>query len=133
MERRVTTPPITITTLGAVELATDLETWGRQFGDRAVSVTRHYAALIKADVIARARTAFEVSDYNIHYVTTIGKGWVRADIGTDEPQGYRLEFGFVGTDSKGRVYHQRPRPHFGPALDQFASAYEQAIAALAVP
>ncbi|MFD7867316.1 hypothetical protein [Streptomyces sp. NPDC059783] len=39
-------------------------------------------------------------------------------IGTDAPQGRRLEFGFMGmTDSLGRTYHQPPLPHVGPAID----------------
>lgn len=33
-------------------------------------------------------------------------------IGTNQKQGKRLEFGFVGTDSRGRRYNQAPRPHF---------------------
>lgn len=37
-------------------------------------------------------------------------------IGTDRPQGRRLEFGFVGTDSLGRTYNQPPFPHVQPAL-----------------
>ncbi|THA29182.1 HK97 gp10 family phage protein [Streptomyces sp. A1277] len=39
-------------------------------------------------------------------------------IGTNAPQGRRLEFGFMGmTDSLGRLYHQPPFPHVGPAID----------------
>ena len=39
-------------------------------------------------------------------------------IGTEAPQGRRLEFGFMGmTDSLGRLYHQPPFPHVGPAID----------------
>jgi hypothetical protein len=37
-------------------------------------------------------------------------------IGTNAPQGRRLEFGFVGPDSLGRVYNQPPFPHVGPAV-----------------
>ncbi|MEU0624978.1 hypothetical protein ABZ329_29475 [Streptomyces rubiginosohelvolus] len=38
-------------------------------------------------------------------------------IGTNAPQGRRLEFGFMGmTDSLGRTYHQPPFPHVGPAI-----------------
>ncbi|MEU9615850.1 HK97 gp10 family phage protein [Streptomyces sp. NPDC048209] len=37
-------------------------------------------------------------------------------IGTNAPQGRRLEFGFVGPDSLGRVYNQPPFPHVGPAI-----------------
>ena len=37
-------------------------------------------------------------------------------LGTTEPQGRRLEFGFVGPDSLGRIYNQPPFPHVQPAL-----------------
>ncbi|MCI3279092.1 hypothetical protein [Streptomyces cylindrosporus] len=37
-------------------------------------------------------------------------------IGTDRPQGRRLEWGFVGTDSLGRSYDQPPFPHVEPAI-----------------
>ncbi|MFD7995513.1 HK97 gp10 family phage protein [Streptomyces mexicanus] len=37
-------------------------------------------------------------------------------LGTDLPYGRRLEFGFVGADSLGRVYNQPPFPHVQPAL-----------------
>jgi hypothetical protein len=37
-------------------------------------------------------------------------------IGTNAPQGRRLEFGFVGVDSIGRHYNQPPFPHVQPAL-----------------
>ena len=38
-------------------------------------------------------------------------------VGTNSVQGRRLEFGFTGADSLGRVYDQPPYPHFGPALE----------------
>ncbi|MFF7795544.1 hypothetical protein [Streptomyces sp. NPDC007991] len=37
-------------------------------------------------------------------------------LGTMAPQGRRLEFGFVGTDSLGRSFNQPPFPHVQPAL-----------------
>jgi hypothetical protein len=54
-------------------------------------------------------------------------------VGTDAPQAWRLEHGFHGTDSKGRSYDQPPFPHFGPALDEVAPKFEEAIAAIAAP
>lgn len=39
-----------------------------------------------------------------------------ATLGTKKPQGRRLEFGFVGPDSLGRIYNQPPFPHVGPAI-----------------
>ncbi|KPI31339.1 hypothetical protein OV320_2555 [Actinobacteria bacterium OV320] len=38
-------------------------------------------------------------------------------LGTDAPQGRRLEWGFTGTDSLGRYYDQPPFPHVEPAID----------------
>ena len=38
-------------------------------------------------------------------------------LATDAPQGRRLEWGFVGTDSLGRSYNQPPFPHVEPAID----------------
>jgi hypothetical protein len=43
-------------------------------------------------------------------------------IGTDRPQGRRLEFGFVGTDSLGRTYAQPPFPHVQPSLPAITAA-----------
>lgn len=131
--RHVSAPTITVVATGAIQVAVSMEKWGNDAGPRAKALVAHYGALLKADVQARAGRLFDVSDYvgNIHYQTSTGKlGWVRADIGTDEPQGYRLEFGFVGVDSRGRTYHQAASPHFGPALDRVALAFEAAMVEL---
>lgn len=42
-----------------------------------------------------------------------------AEIGTDRPQGRRLEQGFMNMyDSLGRFYRQPPFPHVGPAVTE---------------
>lgn len=55
-----------------------------------------------------------------------------ADIGTRQPQGRRLEFGFVGPDSLGRVYNQPPFAHVEPAVNQLSpriqAAFRQTLA-----
>jgi hypothetical protein len=56
---------------------------------------------------------------------------VAASVGTVRPQGRRLEFGFTGTDSLGRSYDQPAYPHFGPAHDQTAPEFVEAIAGIA--
>lgn len=52
-------------------------------------------------------------------------------VGTNAPQGRRLEFGFVGTDSLGRTYNQPPYEHVGPAVDEtepkFVAEYERVV------
>lgn len=50
-----------------------------------------------------------------------------AEVGTNAPQGRRLEFGFVGVDSLGRHYNQRPFPHLGPAVSAFGPLLVHAL------
>lgn len=46
---------------------------------------------------------------------------------TNAPQAYRLEHGFIGADSRGRTYRQRPYPHWGPAVDSLEPDFVQAM------
>jgi hypothetical protein len=51
-----------------------------------------------------------------------------AVVGTDRPQGRRLEYGFYDmTDSIGRHFFQVPRPHVDPAVTELSAEYEQAF------
>ncbi|KFG01897.1 hypothetical protein IQ62_05125 [Streptomyces scabiei] len=51
-----------------------------------------------------------------------------ADVGTDRPQGRRLEYGFYDmTDSIGRHFFQPPFPHVEPAVNELSPEYEQAF------
>lgn len=72
-------------------------------------------------------------------------GRVSWSVGTDRAQAARLEYGFGGTeaadtkgehmgpsgeagvDSLGRVFHQDPLPHMGPAYDEIAPIFEAAM------
>lgn len=49
---------------------------------------------------------------SITHKVEMGADTITGTVGTNMKQGKRLEFGFVGTDSKGRRYNQAPRPHF---------------------
>lgn len=44
------------------------------------------------------------------------RGIASAQVYTEAPQANRLEYGFVGADSLGRNYRQRPFPHVQPAM-----------------
>ena len=44
-------------------------------------------------------------------------------VGTDKIQGYRLEYGFNGADSLGRVYSQPPNPHVEPAVAEVGPVF----------
>lgn len=59
--------------------------------------------------------------------TVVGATSITATVGTNAPQGRRLEFGFHGTDAAGRTFDQRAYPHFGPALDEVRPAFEAAV------
>lgn len=46
---------------------------------------------------------------------------------TNAPQAARLEFGFTGPDSLGRVYNQPPYPHVRPAIEQMRPRLDAAM------
>lgn len=56
---------------------------------------------------------------------------VSISVGTDRVQANRLEYGFVGTDSRGRTYDQAPLPHHGPAVDVIEPVFHAAMAKVA--
>lgn len=47
--------------------------------------------------------------------------------GIDPPYARRIEFGFIGPDSLGRVYHQSAQPFMRPAFEQQRQAAEALI------
>ncbi len=58
-------------------------------------------------------------------------GWGAATVYTDVIYARRLEFGFYGADSLGRVYNQPPYPFFGRAVEgsvgEFVAMIERAV------
>jgi hypothetical protein len=60
-------------------------------------------------------------------VTTAIPNGAQCTIGTNAPQGRRLEFGFVGADSLGRIYNQPPFPHVQPALDYIGQTLQSEL------
>ncbi|MCS3923827.1 HK97-gp10 family putative phage morphogenesis protein [Methanosalsum natronophilum] len=43
---------------------------------------------------------------------------IAVDVGSDVEYARRVEYGFVGVDSKGRNYNQPPKPFLRPAIDE---------------
>lgn len=75
---------------------------------------------IKAKASGRPGPNAPTGDYRrswAHNVTS-ENGTTTSTNGTNKPQARRLEFGFSGADSLGRVYDQPPYPHVGPAFDE---------------
>jgi hypothetical protein len=92
--------------------------------ERVGRVVRHHGQLLTTRVKARASGRpgpnAPTGDYRrsiTHsHVETVGT--YSSYVGTNRPQGRRLEFGFVGVDSLGRHYNQPPYPHFEPAAEE---------------
>lgn len=105
--------------------------------DRRVhETTVKFGALLQTRVRARASGRPGPRRQKGDYRRGIGRqsgrlpgGGSYAVVGTNAPQGRRLEMGFVGTDSLGRRYSQPPYPHFGPALDETGPEYVAALEA----
>jgi len=135
----------------APEVAASLRALPVAVAARVERVVVEHGALLQAAVKRRAntpRTAHRpgapggkdgprllTGDYNrsISRQTTVTRTRARAEVGTNKPQGRRLELGFHGTDSLGRRYEQRAYPHFGPALAEVAPKFRRAVAAAAQP
>jgi hypothetical protein len=127
-------PEIRAAVTGAADAGRKLERYARRVIAKLPHTTRHYGALLQADVRSRARSLFQVTDYDSSIQLQV-KGGLRpqAEVGTDQPHGYRLEQGMVGRDSLGRFEQQRPRPHFAPAAAAMAARYKQAVTLLVKP
>lgn len=100
-------------------------------------VTARFGTLLQTRVRARASgrpgPRRQTGDYRRGISTQtaqVAPGVWAATVGTNSPQGRRLELGFVGADSLGRVYDAPPFPHFGPALDETGTEYATALAAI---
>lgn len=100
---------------------------------RVRAVVQHYGHLLRTQVMRNAsgRPGPNVvtGDYRRSITVRFGSGGgtFLAVVGTNLPQGRRLEYGFHGTDSLGRTYAQPPFPHFGPAFDFLAPQFVRAL------
>lgn len=55
---------------------------------------------------------------SIHYRTFDLARGVEAIVGTDVEYARRIEYGFAGRDSRGRLYNQPAKPYLRPALEE---------------
>lgn len=115
---------ITARVTGGDLIASGLSQAAAQSGVTAKAVVRKYGALLQTRIQARASGRpgpnAPTGDYRRSWNTrySSGPGVEMASVGTNAPQGRRLEYGFVGADSLGRHYNQQPYPHVGPAAQQ---------------
>lgn len=118
----------------AAQIATALRTVGTRQGRKSAALVRHYSMLLETRIKARAsgRPGPRVitGDYRRSWNTRFAMGTdvFTGTVGTDRPQARRLEYGFVGADRIGRVFHQPPFPHVGPAVSQTDPEFTEAMA-----
>ncbi|MFD7639577.1 hypothetical protein ACFV4P_02895 [Kitasatospora sp. NPDC059795] len=118
-------------------LAARLEAEAGALVPAAAAVVSHQAMLletaIKAAASGRPGPNAPTGDYRRSWTTEVRAtaAGVEAVVGTNKPQANRLEYGFVGADSLGRVYHQPPLPHVGPSVDRLGPGFVAALGHLA--
>jgi len=118
----------------AFAVATAIRGGGVRTGARVFAITRLYTlmmqARVKANAAGRPGPRIITGDYNrsVSGQVALTSGAVSGVVSSSAPQAARLEFGFHGSDSRGRVFDQPPYAHFGPAFDSIAPMYERAIA-----
>lgn len=129
----------------ARQIAVDLAKYNAATHKRIRQVVTVHGAILQRGVKARARQPRSgpvgpepriiTGNYNrsINRRTTHTAHVSVATVGTNAPQGRRLEFGFNGVDSLGRNYDQPALPHFGPALDEVEPMFAAAVAAATTP
>lgn len=127
---------VVVRVFGHAETAARFTAGAATMGRRTDAVVRHYGQLmmtrVQANASGRPGPNAPTGNYrrSIHVEFSQGSGLI-AMVGTNAPQGRRLEFGFVGVDSLGRHYNQPPFPHFGPAAREIEPQFIAALAAVA--
>ena len=120
-------------------VAADITNLGFEAAAKAHAITVRWTAALQRQVQLNASGRPGPNAPTGNYRRSINRRTVKlarssyGEVGTNMPQGRRLEFGFTGEDSLGRSYSQPPYPHFGPALDFVADGYEHALAEAGVP
>lgn len=113
----------------AYRVAAEFTAAGNVAPKKINSITRMYGQLLKTKVQAHAsgRPGPNAPTGEYRGEVNVVMEDETAHVGTNQPQGWRLEKGFFGTDSLGRTYNQPPYPHFGPAVDEIEGPYLRAI------
>lgn len=127
---------VNVRVIGTDAVAKNFAQISKESSVKVDKLVKHYGQLLRTRVMANASGRpgpnAPTGDYRRSIALDVMKvpGKTTAYVGTNLPQGRRLEFGFHGADSLGRVYNQAPLPHFGPAFDQIEPEYLAAIDAL---
>ncbi|MGW3246578.1 HK97 gp10 family phage protein [Streptomyces sp. NPDC001070] len=121
----------------AAEIAAQLQARAASVLPSTVRVVQHYAMLletrIKANASGRPGPNAPTGDYRRSWTHEmhVGGDAVTAVVGTNKPQAARLEYGYVGPDSLGRVFNQPPYAHVGPAVESIGPQFVAALGQVA--
>lgn len=105
----------------------------RRFVEGAYEITANHGimllGMIKTNASRRPGPLIRTGRYRESWelILVQDRDWLIAVVGTRHPAGWRLEYGFVGTDALGREYSQPPYPHFRPAVAKVVPLYEEAL------
>ncbi|MFJ5886881.1 HK97 gp10 family phage protein [Streptomyces californicus] len=114
------------------ELANRLDDAANNLGDAIARRVVHTAELargmIRANATGRPGPNVITGKYRSSW-EVVGRGiphGAQCTIGTNAPQGRRLEYGFWDmTDSIGRHFYQPPYPHVGPAVPRMEAVLRE--------
>ena len=83
------------------------------------------ATAYAGDVMKQPTTPVDTGQYrnSIRAEAPVDENGPVSYVGSPMPQTRRLEFGYSGADSLGRVYNQAPRPHWRPTFDLNKAKY----------
>lgn len=129
---------ITATVLGSKEIVAEFTGVSRRVQRSVNRVTRTYGRILQTRIMAKASGRpgpnAPTGDYRRAWKVTFSREGevLGAELSNDRPQRDRLEYGFSGTDSLGRVYNQPPYPHIMPAKMEVEPEYEAAVTAVLV-
>jgi hypothetical protein len=97
-------------------------------GKKLVPAVNAGLSLIQNEIVANApyKTGTYKRSWHLGEPTTTSTS-AHNTTGTDVVYAARLEFGYEGTDSLGRSYHQSAQPHVRPAFDAKRDAAIQEV------
>lgn len=96
-------------------------------------ITRQYGQIMQFNVRMHASGYPGPEIRTGHYRNSISLDFetagdvASAEVYTEQPQGFRLEFGFYGVDSIGREQFSQPYPHWMPSFDMTVPVYREAL------
>lgn len=108
-----------VTVVGLPELGRALGKLATDLQGPAIGGALFAGGLLMANDI-KPRAAYKTGTLrrSIHAERVSVPGAVAAvAVGTDVPYARRIEYGFSGADSRGRVYHQAAQPYMRPGFD----------------